>query len=573
MKRHTLVCPPGFVEQFGKCVPEGNRPDGTRADLVSGDVVPFVPDNVPGGGGGGDDGYDYRGLFDKASKALRYAGMSKKIYDSQQSLEEEMRRYQLGAGEAEEAPLTTEESRLRALTKQYREAEEYQDVAAATEKYEAEQEYNAIIQKMEEDDKIASMLDGVPGVKYEDGEILYKGEGGAFGVEETKGESVEEQAARILDEYEQYKKAEFKRKYGDVDFKGPKGGAPGDTLPIDELPPDVPSGFVPIDELPPDVPVAGYGPEFTDLHSAIVDKGTKSVAAEAVEVEAKEAIVAARAGGAAISVAREANILKTVIAAAQAGEEADVAALIMGGLVTGGVVSMGAVAAVAVEIAALTALNAAAEYALKKAGFGLPDRPESLNQGAHAVTPEEIAYFKALNKNELDTFNSREMREKAGYEQMSAQEQKKFDNGLIKQKKELGRNVDSWDGVDNMVIQQNPSGGFHLFDPGAKKEPRSPELLKQFQEQIGAAPAQEPEMTETEQYLQMMNERDTDYLNSINETQASMPGANGGGIYNPIPNIRVGSGGVTPLPQDQARPRAPMPDYKPAAAASPSSPF
>ena len=263
MKRHTLVCPPGFVEQFGKCVPEGNRPDGTRADLVSGNVVPFIPDNVPGGGGGGgggDDGFDYRGLYDKASTVLRYAGMSKKIYDSQQSLEEEMRRYELGAGEAEEAPLTTEELRLRALTKQYREAEEYQDVAAATEKYEAEQEYNAIIQKMEEDDKIASMLDGVPGVKYEDGEILYKGEGGAFGVEETKGESVEEQAARILDEHEQYKKAEFKQKYGDVDFKGPKGGAPEDTLPIDELPPDVPPKFAPIDELPPDVPVAGYGP-------------------------------------------------------------------------------------------------------------------------------------------------------------------------------------------------------------------------------------------------------------------------------------------------------------------------
>ena len=510
MKRHTLVCPPGFVEQFGKCVPEGNRPDGTRADLVSGNVVPFIPDNVPGGGGGGgggDDGFDYRGLYDKASTVLRYAGMSKKIYDSQQSLEEEMRRYELGAGEPEEAPLTTEELRLRALTKQYREAEEYQDVAAATEKYEAEQEYNAIIQKMEEDDKIASMLDGVPGVKYEDGEILYKGEGGAFGVEETKGESVEEQAARILDEYEQYKKAEFKQKYGDVDFKGPKGGAPEDTLPIDELPPDVPPKFAPIDELPPDVPsrpptfapidelppdvpVAGYGPEFTDLHSAIVDKGTKSIAMEATEAEAKEAIAAARAGGTAVSLAEEANIMRTVIAAAQAGEEADVAALIMGGLVSGGVASIGAVAAVGAELAIMTAVNAGAEYALKKAGFGLPDRPKSLDsQGAHTATPEEIAYFKALNKNELDTFNSRDLREQAGYNQMSAQEQKKFDNGLIKQKKELGRKVDVWDTVDGMLIQPNPSGGIQVIDPSAKKEP-NPEFTNYLKD-IEAAKAQE----------------------------------------------------------------------------------
>ena len=35
-------------------------------------------------------------------------------------------------GGPEEAPLTTEELRLRALTEQYREAEEYQDVATAT---------------------------------------------------------------------------------------------------------------------------------------------------------------------------------------------------------------------------------------------------------------------------------------------------------------------------------------------------------------------------------------------------------------------------------------------------------
>ena len=376
----------------------------------------------------------------------------------------------------EEAPLTTEELRLRALTKQYREAEEYQDVAAATEKYEAKQEYNAIIQKMEEDDKIASMLDGVPGVKYEDGEILYKGEGGAFGVEETKGESVEEQAARILDEHEQYKKAEFKQKYGDVDFKGPKGGAPEDTLPIDEL--------------PPDVPVAGYGPEFTDLHSAIVDKGTKSIAMEATEAEAKEAIAAARAGGTAVSLAEEANIMRTVIAAAQAGEEADVAALIMGGLVSGGVASIGAVAAVGAELAIMTAVNAGAEYALKKAGFGLPDRPKSLDsQGAHTATPEEIAYFKALNKNELDTFDSSDKREKAGYNQMSAQEQKKFDNGLIKQKKELGRKVDVWDTVDGMLIQPNPSGGIQVIDPSAKREP-NPEFTNYLKD-IEAAKAQE----------------------------------------------------------------------------------
>ena len=201
-----------------------------------------------------------------------------------------------------------------------------------------------------------------------------------------------------------------------------------------------------------------------------------------------------RAGGTAVSVAQEADILRTITAAAQAGEDADVAALIIGGLVTGGVASVGAVAAVGAELAIMTAVNAGAEYALKKAGFGLPDRPKSLDQGAHTATPEEIAYFKALNKNELDTFNSSDLREKAGYDQMSAQEQKKFDNGLIKQKKELGRKVDVWDTVDGMLIQPNPSGGIQVIDPSAKREP-NPEWLKDFQEQIGAAPAQESSPT------------------------------------------------------------------------------
>lgn len=498
MKRHTLVCPPGFVEQFGKCVPEGNRPDGTRADLVSGNVVPFIPDNVPGGGGGGgDDGFDYRGLYDKASTVLRYAGMSKKIYDSQQSLEEEMRRYELGAGEAEEgtevimfggpeeAPLTTEELRLRALTKQYREAEEYEDVAAATEKYEAEQEYNAIIQKMEED-----ALDN-PLQTYAD-------QLDANFDPRLNEPPVPEDTIPSLEEL----KTGGVGKNPIPDIAGQYGGDL--RPPLDDLPPppDVPSRpptFAPIDELPPDVPVAGYGPEFTDLHSAIVDKGTKSIAMEATEAEAKEAIAAARAAGTAVSLAEEADIMRTVIAAAQAGEDADVAALIMGGLVSGGVASIGAVAAVGAELAIMTAVNAGAEYALKKAGFGLPDRPKSLDsQGAHTATPEEIAYFKALNKNELDTFDSSDKREKAGYNQMSAQEQKKFDNGLIKQKKELGRKVDVWDTVDGMLIQPNPSGGIQVIDPSAKKEPNPEIEAAKAQEQIDAVQVEENQKSNTD---------------------------------------------------------------------------
>lgn len=511
MKRHTLVCPPGFVEQFGKCVPEGNRPDGTRADLVSGDVVPFVPDNVPDGGGGGDDGYDYGGLFDKASKALRYAGMSKKIYDSQQSLEEEMRRYQLGAGEAEEgtevimfrgpeeAPLTTEELRLRALAKQYDDVPMEPTKSKTQIKY--EEDLDRILKRpnappdtpptQEEIDKIIKARKKTTFIPSEDPDAKLLNE-----IAERQAAPVDEGIPADIPTLESL--SGNKSGVGKNPFPDPAGQYGGVRPPLDELPPDVPSRpptFAPLDELPPDVPVAGYGPEFTDLHSAIVERGTKSVAAEAAEVEAKEAIAAARAGGTAVSVAQEADILRTITAAAQAGEDADVAALIMGGLVEGGVASVGAVAAVGVEIAALTALNYGAEYALKKAGVGLPDRPESLNQGAHAATPEEIAYFKALNKNELDTFNSSDLREKAGYDQMSAQEQKKFDNGLIKQKKELGRNVDSWDGVgDGMVIQPNPSGGFQFIDPSAKREP-NPEWLKDFQEQIGAAPAQESSPT------------------------------------------------------------------------------
>ena len=503
MKRHTLVCPPGFVEQFGKCVPEGNRPDGTRADLVSGNVVPFIPDNVPNGGGGGDDGYDYRGLLDKASTALRYAGMSKKVYDSQQSLEEEMRRYELGAGEAEEgtevimfggpeeAPLTTEELRLRALTKQYREAEQYQDVAAATEKYEAEQEYNAIIQKMEEDALDMERGEEIEPYEYEPGQTPKQD------VSDLVREMEEEMNTPLPPDEQPSLNIMNEEEWESLE-PGLKGG--GDLQPpLDELPPDVPPTFAPIDELPPDVPVAGYGPEFTDLHSAIVERGTKSVAAEAAEVEAKEAIAAARAGGTAVSLAEEANIMRTVIAAAQAGEDADVAALIMGGLVEGGVASVGAVAAVGAELAIMTAVNAGAEYALKKAGFGLPDRPKSLDQGAHTATPEEIAYFKALNKNELDTFNSSDLREKAGYDQMSAQEQKKFDNGLIKQKKELGRKVDVWDTVgDGMLIQPNPSGGIQVIDPSAKREP-NPELeAAKAQEQIDAVQVEENQKSNTD---------------------------------------------------------------------------
>ena len=47
---------------------------------------------------------------------------------------------------------------------------------------------------------------------------------------------------------------------------------------------------------------------------------------------------------------------------------------------------------------------------------------------------------------------------------------------------------------DGIVIQPNPSGGFQFIDPSAKREP-NPEWLKDFQEQIGAAPAQESSPT------------------------------------------------------------------------------
>jgi hypothetical protein len=174
MRKHTLVCPLGFVERFGKCVPKSNSPDAMRADLFSGNVVPFVPDNVPDGGGGDDGGGNggggdgggstYWDNFEEAYKVYRYTTLTKKAYESAQRIEQEMNQYvwdraQRVVGEEEETevimfnhpeevPLTSEELKLRALTKQYREAEQYEDVAAATEKYEAEQEYKAIIQKM-----------------------------------------------------------------------------------------------------------------------------------------------------------------------------------------------------------------------------------------------------------------------------------------------------------------------------------------------------------------------------------------------------------------------------------------
>ena len=292
MKRHTIVCPPGFVERYGKCVPQGNTPFSAPAGPVR-NVVPFVPDNVPPDDGGGSTDY-----LNTAAKVIRYAGMSKKAYDSLEALEEDLAPFKALENEEDvevitfnhENPLDSyvdpfpeeEETPLKARAEEAAAAE---DVAAAEEKYaqliarqdelehlgrlaantevendpnweewanrqveiaknrreyspEADESelspearrWNQLTVDQRKAEMVNDLLDDVPNAEYRDGQIWQKNEDGEWGVEETKGESMEEQATRIAEEHSELKQAEFKSKYGDVEFGGPKGGAP-DAIP------------------------------------------------------------------------------------------------------------------------------------------------------------------------------------------------------------------------------------------------------------------------------------------------------------------------------------------------------
>ena len=72
----------------------------------------------------------------------------------------------------------------------------------------------------------------------------------------------------------------------------------------------------------------------------------------------------------------------------------------MSGLLTEGVASIGAVAAVGVEFAALGALTYGAEK-IYKAAEGIVERPDSLDGAAHELTPQEIAYFQSVAKQQV----------------------------------------------------------------------------------------------------------------------------------------------------------------------------
>jgi len=82
---------------------------------------------------------------------------------------------------------------------------------------------------------------------------------------------------------------------------------------------------------------------------------------------------------------------------------------------------------------------------------------------------------------------------------------------------------------------------------------------------------QDAEMQEVYDYLAYMDQRNEEYLASIGQTEA-LPEAEAEPEAEPeaeaqpkpeIPNIRIGKADITPLPQPQARPRAPMPNDKP----------
>ena len=433
MKRHTLVCPPGFVEQFGKCVPEGNRPDGTRADLVSGDVVPFVPDNVPDGGGGGDDGYDYGGLFDKASKALRYAGMSKKIYDSQQSLEEEMRRYQLGAGEAEEgtevimfrgpeeAPLTTEELRLRALAKQYDDVPMEPTKSKTQIKY--EEDLDRILKRpnappdtpptQEEIDKIIKARKKTTFIPSEDPDAKLLNE-----IAERQAAPVDEGIPADIPTLESL--SGNKSGVGKNPFPDPAGQYGGVRPPLDELPPDVPSRpptFAPLDELPPDVPSVepmssnpfvspspdpvapvkggtveypGYTPKkfFPDkgMPTDIPPPELDDAVVRAVGADLNEAIVDAAKVGAGVGEGLTAGGVGLIIAGLDGTGNYGVDV----GLVSGGTTALVAGAVAAPETLGLSLVAGGLMYGVQKGAEALFDVGANADQKYHKQQNEEL---------------------------------------------------------------------------------------------------------------------------------------------------------------------------------------
>ena len=366
--------------------------------------------------------------------------------------------------------------------------------------------------------------------------------------------------------------------------------------------------------------------------------GGELTAAEADSAlfEAEKVVAAARATGAAVTVAEQAAVLARIVELAVAGEDAAVAAAIMTGLLSTGTASIGAIAAAGVEIAAMTAVTFGAE-AIYKEIAGVKDRPDSLDDGYHEMTKEEAEYFQYVAQAKVD--KEREVyanaasdalnvglgkgrapinpfapnrtmvggkrpsrlaseRKKALYNEMSKEEKKVFDDNFNKKVADEDYSISVWNNIPaGTMIQHNFEDGYEISQFQKPNENtiavRGAQLaenriwIDEFNDSLKDVPviddgighAEPLDMGETYDYLAMMNQRNTDYLNSISEAQMmSLPGSNGGGIYSAvlpdtgarlnlpdfgaplkpgsngggIYNLNFGSGAVTPLPQDQS---------------------
>tara|TARA_R110002049_G_scaffold163551_1_gene329531 strand:- start:4961 stop:7894 length:2934 start_codon:yes stop_codon:yes gene_type:complete len=320
--------------------------------------------------------------------------------------------------------------------------------------------------------------------------------------------------------------------------------------------------------------------------NALIDGAAPLTTEEAI-AQAEKIIAGARIAGAGITAAQEAASIARIAAMAAEGEEIAVASAIMGALTSAGTANIAAVATVGLEIAAMTAVTFGAE-AIYKEIAGVKDRPESLGGEAHEMTKEEAEYFKYVAQTKVDKaagafadsavgapkrrapINPFDMkagdgrggkrptrqssaRNKALYNEMSDEEKKVFDDNYNKMIADEEYSIAVWNNIPAGTMIENSPDGYKIFQIDKPNEntiaEKRAELaeaqswIEDFNNSLKDVPviddgighAEPLDMGETKAYLAMMDQRNTDYLNSISEAQMSLPemslpGSNGGGI-------------------------------------------
>jgi len=446
-------------------VPEGNTPyDGFR-DQARGDIVPYD-------GGGGGDGGDGGGGFDylnTASNVLRYAGLSKKMYDSYKNIQEDLNTFiDADAAEAgeetevimfnhpEEPPMTQEQLRLRAKTKQYREAEEFKQVEAATEQYEAEQEYNAVLEATKRYESGNTQLP-VDDDKPFGGVEIDSSEAGTIRREQ---ERQAEQIARDA-EYDEIQlraaieesKAEVPRETGTVktvessgvvetpsDMFGLEGGAPETPTTLNKWQQGterldaeraeiarLDAENLVAEEMPPNAPLSrkiysasDYQPkEPVDLHEAITQASrepTLKLPGESAALETGSAEVRALVANA----AKEGVVEEAAVGGGVAAVPT---------LATAGVMALDTLAVTAASNAALTQVNKALDL----------EGDDDWYQASHQITNEkERKYWENWLYDNAETWKP-SADDKAKLATMTPQEQKKYYNQAHKDTKQRRR--------------------------------------------------------------------------------------------------------------------------------------